>query len=97
VSPIRIAIRSPWQNGVAERFVESCHCDLFDHVIALNARHMKRLMTEYLRYYHHDRTHLGLAKETPVERKKEASPRVSSRVVSTPRLGALHHRYRLAA
>jgi putative transposase len=64
ISPIRIAIRSPWQNGVAERFVESCRRDLFDHVIALNERHTKRLMTEYVRYYHDDRTHLGLAKET---------------------------------
>jgi putative transposase len=46
VRPIRITIRSPWQNGVAERFVESCRRDLFDHVIVLNACHMKRLMTE---------------------------------------------------
>src|SRR5580658_8981712 len=97
VSPIRIAIRSPWQNGVAERFVESCRRDLFNHVIVLDARDMKRLMTEYVRYYHADRTHLGLAKETPAERKKEASPRISCRVVSMPRLGALHHRYQLAA
>ena len=96
-TPVRTAVRSPWQNGVAERFVESCRRDLFDHVIVLDVRHMKRLMTEYVRYYHNDRTHLGLAKETPAERKKEASPRLTCRVVSMPRLGALHHRYQLAA
>jgi hypothetical protein len=27
------AFRSPWQNGVAERWVGSCRRDLLDHVI----------------------------------------------------------------
>jgi hypothetical protein len=31
-------------------------------VIILNERHLKRLMSSYLLYYHEDRTHLGLAK-----------------------------------
>jgi len=97
VRPIRIAIRSPWQNGVAERFVESCRRDLFDHVIVLNERHMKRLMREYIDYYHDDRTHLGLGKETPGGRTTTMSTPVNARVVSVPRLGGLHHRYDLAA
>ena len=66
--PIRTAFRSPWQNGVAERWVGSCRRDLLDHVIVLNERHFKRLMSEYVRYYHEDRTHLGLAKDTPAGR-----------------------------
>jgi putative transposase len=97
VSPIRIAVRSPWQNGVAERFVESCRRDLFDHVIVLNERHMRRLMTEYVRYYHDDRTHLGLGKQTPAGRTTTKSTPVNAKVVSIPRLGGLHHRYDLAA
>ncbi len=28
---------SPWQNGVAERFVGSCRRDLLDHVHSMNA------------------------------------------------------------
>jgi len=44
VIPVRTAIRSPWQNGVAERWVGTCRRDLFDHVIVLNERHLKRLM-----------------------------------------------------
>jgi len=62
--PIRTAFRSPWQNGVAERWVGSCRRDLLDHVIILNERHLQRLMAEYISYYHEDRTHLGLAKDT---------------------------------
>jgi len=48
--PTRTAFRSPWQNGVAERWVGSCRRDLLDHVIVLNEQHLKRLMAEYVRY-----------------------------------------------
>ena len=41
--PVRTAFKSPWQNGVAERFVGSCRRDLFSHVIVLNERHLKRI------------------------------------------------------
>ena len=66
--PVRTAFHSPWQNGIAERWVGSCRRDLLDHVIVLNERHLKRLTAEYVRYYHEDRTHLGLAKDTPAGR-----------------------------
>jgi transposase InsO family protein len=65
VIPVRTAIRSPWQNGVAERWVGNCRRDLLDHVIILNERHLKRLMSEYIRYYHEDRTHLHKPRERP--------------------------------
>jgi putative transposase len=48
VKSVRTSFRSPWQNGVGERFVGSCRCDLLDHVIVLNERHPKRLMNEYV-------------------------------------------------
>ena len=93
----RTSFRSPWQNGVAERFVGSCRRDLLDHVIVLNERHLKRLMIEYIRYYHDDRTHLGLGKQTPEGRAVAQAMSPGSRVISMPRLGGLHHRYDLAA
>jgi transposase InsO family protein len=97
IQPKRTSFQSPWQNGVAERFVGNCRRDLLDHVIVLNERHLKRLMAEYVCYYHDDRTHLGLAKETPTGRKAETNSGRQCKVVSMPRLGGLHHRYRLAA
>ena len=92
--PARTSFKSPWQNGVAERWVESCRHDLLDHVIAVNESHMKRLLSDYVRYYHEDRTHLGLGKETPDCR---TGSKASGRVMSLPRLGGLHHRYDRAA
>lgn len=97
VTPVRTAVRSPWQNGIAERFVGNCRRDLLDHVIVINGRHLKRLMSEYVCYYHDDRTHLGLSKETPARRAAEASNSANSQVIAMPRLGGLHHRYDLAA
>jgi hypothetical protein len=93
----RTSFKSPWENGVAERFVGCCRRDLLDHVIVLNERHLKRLMRDYIRYFQEDRTHLGLAKETPAGREKESNPSAPCRVVAWPRLGGLHHRYLLAA
>src|SRR5215469_5328711 len=43
ITAVQTSIHSTWQNGVAERWVESCRRDLLDHVIALNERHLKRL------------------------------------------------------
>ena len=93
IRPVRTAFRSPWQNGVAERWVQSCRRELMDHVIVLNERHARRLMAEYLRYYHEDRTHYALAKEPPLCRSISKRPCPRSKVVAMPRVGGLHHRY----
>jgi transposase InsO family protein len=95
--PIRTAFRSPWQNGVAERWVGSCRRDLLDHVIVLNQRNLKRLLGEYIEYYHNDRTHLGLAKDTPAKRPVAPASGTRKRIQSFSRLGGLHHRYAVVA
>ena len=97
IKPKRTSFRSPWQNGVAERWIGNCRRDLLDHVIVLNERHMKRLMSEYVRYYHDDRTHLALDKGTPDGREAVSRSDGQSRIIAMLRLGGLHHRYDLAA
>jgi putative transposase len=77
--------------------VRSCRRDLLDHVIILNERHLKRLMSSYLLYYHEDRIHLGLAKDTPTGRPTEIHTARETKIQSFPRLGGLHHRYARAA
>jgi putative transposase len=94
IIPKQTSFRSPWQNGIAERWVGSCRRDLLDHIVALNERHLKRLLSEYVRYHHEDRTHLGLEKGTPDGRIRSVA---SGRVLSRVRLGGLHHRYNRAA
>ncbi len=97
IKPRRTSYRSLWQNDVAKHRVGNCRRDLLDHVIVLNERHLKRLMNEYIRYYHEDRTHLALAKETPAVRVAVSNSEAGSKVIVMPRLGGLHHRYDRAA
>jgi putative transposase len=51
VRPLRTSFGSPWQNGVAERWIGSCRRDLLDHIIAINERQLKRLLCAYVSYY----------------------------------------------
>jgi putative transposase len=94
IACVQTYVQCPWQNGVAERWVGSCRRELLDQVIPLNERHLKRLLSDYLSYYHDDRTHLGLYKQTPGSRALSVG---SGQVISRRRVGGLHHRYDRAA
>jgi transposase InsO family protein len=93
LKPKRTSIQSPWQNGTAERWVGSCRREILDQVIALDERHLLRLMRDYVSYHHPDRVHDSLEKDTPDKRAIEPKPAASANVASMPRLGSLQHRY----
>jgi putative transposase len=90
IKPVRASLENPWQNGVAERWVESSRRDLLDHVIPIHERHLKRLLADYVPYYHEDRTDLGLEKDTPSRRIRAEN---AACITSQDRLGGFHHRY----
>jgi putative transposase len=91
--PVRTAFASPWQNGTAERWISSARRDLLDHVVIFDDRQLLRLLREYVgTYYLTDRTHLGLAKDTPAGRAIEQRPSPTAKVIALPRCGGLHHR-----
>lgn len=89
---MRTSVRTPQQNGIAERWVETARRDCFDHVIGLSEAHVRRLGRELIAYYHEDRTHMSLEKDTPDTRPAEPKP-IAARLESLPRIGGLHHRY----
>jgi len=93
VEPKRTSVRAPWQNGIAERWVGSCRREMLDHVIPLNEKHLRRLVRDYISYFHDDRIHDSLGKDTPNRRPVEKRPSPSATVISSARLGGLHHRY----
>ena len=70
--------------------------ELLDQVVVFNERHLRRLLNEYVAYYHDDRTHDALAKESPAGRRPVVPQVPCSTAVSRPRLGGLHHRYEAA-
>jgi putative transposase len=93
LKPLRSSIGSPWQNGTAECWVGSVRRELLDHVMPLNKYHLRRPVRDYLAYYHQDRSHIALNKNTPAQRPVERRSRAQTGIVSISRLGGLHHRY----
>ena len=71
----------------------SCRREILDHVIALNEEHLRRLIRDYVNYYHEDRIPDSLEKDTPNTRPVEHNLAANPSVISIPRLGGLHHRY----
>jgi hypothetical protein len=78
------------EGGIGKAADETCWITS----LALNERHLKRLLADYVGYYHDDRTHLGLRKGTPDHRTRSVA---AGRILSYKRLGGLHHRYDGAA
>ena len=63
-------------------------------MIVFNETHLRRLVRDYIRYYHEDRTHDGLGKDTPNRRPIEQRKNRTAKLLALPRLGGLHHRYK---
>ena len=91
IEEVLTAPHSPWQNPFAERLIGSLRRECLDHVVVLGERHLRRLLTTYLEYYHRTRTHLSLDKDAPDERPIE--PPALGAVIPIPEVGGLHHRY----
>jgi len=89
----RTAYRSPWQNGVAERWIGICRREMLDHVIVLGENHLRRLGKSYVVYYNDDRPHGSLQGKAPRGRIAVARPSASAEVVALSRVNSLHHRY----
>ena len=83
------APRSPWQNGYAERLIGSIRRECLDHVMVFGERHLRHVLGAYQQYYNGTRTHLALAKDSPLKRSVQA---IGS-ILPLPILGGLHHHY----
>jgi len=90
VQPVRTAPRSPWQNAYIERVIGSIRRECLDHVIVVNEAGLRRVLAAYVAYYLRSRTHLALAKDSPVPR--TIQPASAGRIAATPEVGGLHHR-----
>ena len=67
-----------------------------DHVILLNEKHLRRVLDEFIEeYYNPVRPHLSLDRNAPIPRKSD--PPSNGRIISTPILHGLHHRYHRVA
>ena len=91
ITEVITAPRSPWQNPYAERLIGSIRRECLDHVIILNERHLRRVLSSYFQYHHGTRTHLSLGKDCP--RPRPIQPPLAGNIIAFPEVGGLHHRY----
>ncbi|KKK65546.1 hypothetical protein LCGC14_2973050, partial [marine sediment metagenome] len=91
IKEVRTAYRSPWQNAYVERVIGSIRRECLNHLIVLNEKGLQKVLDEYVQYYNRTRPHLSLNLNSPIPRNVE--PPDNGKVVATPILGGLHHRY----
>jgi len=103
IEPLRTPPRSPKANAFIERLNGTLRRECLDHVIALNERHLLRILREYAAHYSEARPHMALGPgipnpppHLPVEpnARRHALPE-GFEIIRKPVLGGLHHEYRL--
>jgi putative transposase len=91
ITEVITARRSQWQNPYVERLIGSIRRECLDHVIIFNERHLRRVLSSYVRYHHDTRTHLSLGKDCPRPRPIQFPS--AGNIIAFPEVGGLHHRY----
>jgi putative transposase len=92
IEPEPTSLGSLWQNGLAERWVGSVRRELLDHVVVFDELHLRRLLREYAAYYNEDRIDTRL-RDAPRPRAAENRASPTAKVIRSPRIPGLHHRY----
>jgi transposase InsO family protein len=81
--------RSLWQNGHAERLIDSIRRECLDHIVVFGDAHLRRILAADTDYYNELRTHLSLDKDSPAHRPIQRL----GQITAWPILGGLHHQY----
>jgi transposase InsO family protein len=93
IRTILTPVRAPRANAVAERLVGTLRRECFDHLIVLNERHLRAVLTECAAFDNAARPHRTPGLETPQPaRRPQHGP-----IRASPILGGLHHVYERAA
>jgi putative transposase len=90
-------VKAPRANAICERFLGSLRRECLDFLLILSERHLRRQVTEYVRYFNHARPHQGIAQAIPVPLAPPAPAPVESELIALPVLHGLHHDYQRRA
>jgi putative transposase len=91
---VRLPVRAPRANAVAERWVGTVRRECLDWMLILGPRHLEQVLREYAEHYHTARPHRALELRAPLARGQPARPtRRIREVIRHDRLGGLIHEY----
>ena len=87
---IRTPFRAPQANAYAERWIRSVRQECMVHILILNERHLRHVLTEYVAFYNASRPHQGINQQTPIPR---IEPKGIGAIVRRDVLGGIVHDY----
>jgi len=93
IDAIATPIHAPKANAIAERAIGTLRRECLDHLIVLDERHLRTVLTEFVQYYNQEHPHRTLRLQTPQLKLRPTIGKVRSR----PVLNGLHHVYERAA
>ena len=97
IDGLPIPYGAPNASPHVERFMRTLREEALDHFIFLNDAHIRRVVTEYVRYYNRARPSQAIHRiPDPYPELKTPPPR-AGRLIALPILGGVQHDYRLAA
>jgi len=91
--------QAPKANAICERMIGTLRRELFDRVLIVDERHLRRALVEYLRHYNTARPHRALGQLAPAQAGSR-SPEINlahHRIRRKQVLGGLTHEYQIAA
>jgi len=96
---IRIPVRAPKANAIAERFVRTARAECLDWLLIMNRLHLEHVLHVFVDHYNGHRPHrsLNLKPPDPAARKLRVLHPCTAAVERRDRLGGLIHEYRPAA
>lgn len=91
VDLLKLPPSSPNLNAFAERWMRSIKEECLDRVVPLGERHLRYLVSEYVKHFHTERNHQGLANVIPFPETKPAND--GATIERRDRLGGLLRYY----
>ena len=86
---INTPVRAPNANAFAERWVRTAREECLDHILVINAAHLRRVLIEFVQYYNASRPHQGLDQQSPIPYAVPSGGTIQCRNV----LGGIIHDY----
>jgi putative transposase len=63
---LRMPVRAPRANAIAERWIGTVRRELLDRILIINRQHLTTVLTEYVAHFNHHRPHRALNQAAPL-------------------------------